>query len=146
MLLTGIGLEARPRSGVLEDDERQHHVGEDNVLYEVDDGIGRITLHRPDVLNALSPGVLSDLAAAFAKAGDDPAVGVVTLTGAGERAFSAGADIAYLNRASPLEVRAEVTSHRRRLVECRAEIFDSEGTLLAAATGKLIQANERPCD
>jgi enoyl-CoA hydratase/carnithine racemase len=43
-------------------------VAEDNVLDEVYDGIGCITLHRPDVLNALSPGVLSDLAAALAKA------------------------------------------------------------------------------
>lgn len=39
----------------------------------------------------------------------------------------------------PLTIRAEVTGQRRRLVECRAELFSEDGTLLASATGKLMQ-------
>ncbi|HEU4751580.1 MAG TPA: PaaI family thioesterase, partial [Armatimonadota bacterium] len=40
---------------------------------------------------------------------------------------------------APLEIRAEVTRHQRRLVECRAEVFSEAGELLASATGKLLQ-------
>ncbi len=81
-------------------------MGEDSVvLYHVEGGIGRITLNRPEALNALNREVLWRLASVLDGAGADDAVGAVVITGAGERAFSAGADISYLNRATPLEVR-----------------------------------------
>jgi enoyl-CoA hydratase len=80
-------------------------VGEDIVRYEEKDGIGRVTLNRPEALNALNTEVLARLASVLDEAGADDAVGAVLITGSGEGAFSAGADIAYLNRATPLEVR-----------------------------------------
>jgi enoyl-CoA hydratase len=80
-------------------------VGEDIVRYEEKDGIGRVTLNRPEALNALNTEVLAQLASVLDVAGADDAVGAVLITGSGEGAFSAGADIAYLNRATPLEVR-----------------------------------------
>ena len=80
-------------------------MGEDIVRYEEKDGIGRVTLNRPEALNALNTEVLARLASALDEAGADDAVGAVLITGSGEGAFSAGADIAYLNRATPLEVR-----------------------------------------
>jgi len=62
------------------------------IICEKKDGIARITLNRPQVLNALSNQVLSELQAAFEDIAHDNTVGVVILTGSG-RAFSAGADI-----------------------------------------------------
>ena len=64
-----------------------------NVLYETRDGIALITVNRPDKLNALNGATLEDLRAAFHAAAKDPAVRSVVLTGAGEKAFVAGADI-----------------------------------------------------
>lgn len=80
-------------------------MGEDTVHYRAEEGIGQITLERPEILNALNEEMLGRLASVLDEAKSDTAVGAVILTGAGERAFSAGADIGYLNRATPLEVR-----------------------------------------
>ena len=81
-------------------------MGEDGVvLYHAEGGIGRITLNRPEALNALNREVLGRLASVLDEAGADDAVGAAVITGAGGKAFSAGADISYLNRATPLEVR-----------------------------------------
>lgn len=80
-------------------------VGEDAVRYRKREGIGLITLNRPEALNALDDEVLRRLTSVLDEARADDAVGAVVITGAGERAFSAGADIKYLNRATPLEVR-----------------------------------------
>jgi enoyl-CoA hydratase len=64
-----------------------------NVLYEVKDRIAVVTVNRPDKLNALNRRTLEELSKAFAAAAADGAVGAVILTGAGEKAFVAGADI-----------------------------------------------------
>lgn len=61
---------------------------------EVLPGVVRLTLNRPDKLNALSTGMIALLDAALDDVAADPAVRAVVLTGAGERAFAAGADIA----------------------------------------------------
>lgn len=78
---------------------------ENVVLYHAEEGIGRVTLNRPGALNALNTDVLERLASVLDGAGADEAVGAIIITGSGERAFSAGADIRHLNRATPLEVR-----------------------------------------
>src|SRR5512143_4330833 len=66
----------------------------DEVLYErSDDGVARITINRPERRNALSWDVIGDLRRRFAEAKADRAVRVVVLTGAGDRAFCAGADL-----------------------------------------------------
>jgi 2-(1,2-epoxy-1,2-dihydrophenyl)acetyl-CoA isomerase len=64
-----------------------------NLLYSVEDGICRITLNRPQVYNALSPGLIHDITAAITAAGADDIVRVIVLTGAGEKAFCSGADL-----------------------------------------------------
>jgi len=74
----------------------------ETVLYEVNDRIGTVTINRPDKMNALNQQVLRDLSAAMEEAGRDDAVGVVVLTGAGEKAFAAGADIGELAELDPL--------------------------------------------
>lgn len=70
---------------------------DDTILLNVADGIATITLNRPKVLNALNAALLSSLAEALHAAEDDPAVHAVILTGSGEKAFAAGADIAELS-------------------------------------------------
>ena len=69
------------------------------------DGVRTITIHRPDKLNALNAATLDALDAAFADAGVDDAVRVVVLTGSGPKAFVAGADIAEMNRLTPVQGR-----------------------------------------
>ena len=64
-----------------------------DILYSVSDGVARITINRPRVLNAFNGVTLEELADAFRRVGSDRNVGVVVLTGAGERAFCAGGDI-----------------------------------------------------
>lgn len=63
------------------------------VLADTADGVTTLTLNRPDVHNALGWTMVGDLRAAVAAAKADPATRVVVLTGAGERAFCAGADL-----------------------------------------------------
>jgi enoyl-CoA hydratase len=75
------------------------------VRYHRADAIARITLDRPGALHALDEEMLAQLAGALERAGADDAAAAVVVTATGDHAFCAGADIAFLNRASPLEVR-----------------------------------------
>ncbi len=64
-----------------------------DIIYETLDGqIAKITINRPEVRNAFRPMTLSELSSAFNLARDDPRVGVVILTGAGDQAFCSGGD------------------------------------------------------
>lgn len=63
------------------------------VRYEVTGQVARITIDRPEKRNALSVTVMSELREAFRRAREDPAVRVAVLTGAGDKAFSAGGDL-----------------------------------------------------
>jgi enoyl-CoA hydratase len=69
---------------------------DDLLLVDRDGPIATVTLNRPNVLNALNAALIAELSATFAALERDGAVRVVVLTGAGERAFAAGADIAEL--------------------------------------------------
>ena len=69
----------------------------ENIKYEVTGSIGYITLNRPKVMNALNRRTIEELSAAFHAAKMDDTVKGVILTGTGERAFIAGADIAELS-------------------------------------------------
>src|SRR5215472_11300385 len=75
----------------------------ENVLYEKRSGIAYVTLNRPKVLNALNSATWRDLRTAFEDARDDDAVRGVILTGAGDKAFIAGADISELAHASAID-------------------------------------------
>ncbi|GAO04136.1 enoyl-CoA hydratase-related protein [Anaeromyxobacter sp. PSR-1] len=77
----------------------------ENVLWEVADGIGTLTVNRPKQLNALDQRTLQELGAALDEAARDPAVRAVVVTGAGEKAFVAGADIAAMAVMGPSEAR-----------------------------------------
>ena len=64
----------------------------DDIVYETADGIAKITIDRPEVRNAFRPTTLFELSRAFDAARDDPGIGVVILTGAGDKAFCSGGD------------------------------------------------------
>jgi naphthoate synthase len=65
----------------------------DDILYEKsDEGIAKITINRPEVRNAFRPQTVEELIRAFASAREDEGVGVVILTGAGDKAFCSGGD------------------------------------------------------
>jgi naphthoate synthase len=63
-----------------------------DILYTTAEGIAKITINRPEVRNAFRPTTLFELADAFERARNDPAVGVIILTGAGDQAFCSGGD------------------------------------------------------
>ncbi|HEY7360978.1 MAG TPA: 1,4-dihydroxy-2-naphthoyl-CoA synthase [Streptosporangiaceae bacterium] len=63
-----------------------------DIVYETAEGIAKITINRPEVRNAFRPATLFELSHAFNAARDDPAIGVIILTGAGTQAFCSGGD------------------------------------------------------
>ncbi|MEA5140824.1 enoyl-CoA hydratase/isomerase family protein [Arcicella rigui] len=63
------------------------------LLYQVQAGVCTITLNRPEVYNALSPALIQEITQAFEQAKGDESIRVVVLTGAGDKAFSSGADL-----------------------------------------------------
>jgi enoyl-CoA hydratase len=92
-----------------------------SLLFELSDGIARITLNRPDKLNALNATVIAELGDAVTRVETDAAVRAVILTGAGPKAFVAGADISELAEQTPLVGKARSTQGQlvfRRLERC----------------------------
>jgi enoyl-CoA hydratase len=75
----------------------------DNLLVDVRDALAVVTINRPDKLNALNDRTMDELDRAFAALGADDAVRGVILTGSGEKAFVAGADIGELATQSPIQ-------------------------------------------
>jgi enoyl-CoA hydratase len=68
----------------------------ETLLIDVTDGIATVTINRPKSLNALDESVLNDMGDAFQEIADDPKIGAVIITGSGEKAFVAGADISKM--------------------------------------------------
>lgn len=75
----------------------------ENILSEINEGILQITINRPSKLNALNKKTISELHDAFAEAREDDEVKVIILTGSGEKAFVAGADISEFSDFSKKE-------------------------------------------
>jgi len=92
----------------------------ETILYETVDHAAWITLNRPDVLNAQSDELRAELVQALEQASADDEVYVVVLTGAGEKAFSAGADISQFPTRFPVDVIA--AKARRRPYETIREM------------------------
>lgn len=74
-----------------------------NILLEIDDGVAVVSINRPKALNALDYETITELGEVMTELAADQAVTVIILTGAGEKAFVAGADIAYMVNLSPLQ-------------------------------------------
>jgi len=64
----------------------------EDIIYETYEGMAKITINRPEVRNAFRPKTVMEMIDAFARARDDASVGVIILTGAGDKAFCSGGD------------------------------------------------------
>jgi enoyl-CoA hydratase len=84
----------------------------DTILMEREGRVALLTVNRPDKLNALNDQVRTDLLAALATLEHDDAIGVVVITGAGEKSFIAGADIGEFAGRSPFDQREAMKSPR----------------------------------
>lgn len=99
-----------------------------NVLYEKSNGIARVIINRPKVLNALNTPTWADLRTVFENARDDDRVRGIILTGAGDKAFIAGADISELAQAGAFQ--AEESS---RFGQAVLELIENLGKPVVAA-------------
>src|SRR5262245_53709687 len=91
------------------------------LLFDVADGVARVTVNRPDKLNALNATVIDELGEAIARIEAEPGVQGAILTGAGAKAFVAGADIAELAGQGPLDGQARASRGQavfRRFERC----------------------------
>ena len=84
----------------------------DTLLLDISDHIATVTINRPDKRNALNATVRRELVDAFDQLRDDDSARVVVITGAGEKAFVAGADIGEFAERTPLEQREAMQGRR----------------------------------
>jgi len=106
-----------------------------NLLFDARDGLAFLTLNRPEKLNALSYGMIDDLMAALDRIEADPALRAVILTGRGERAFSAGADITEFSRSVSEGPDIAVRQFVRRGQAMTARLEAFEKPVIAAVNG-----------
>ena len=103
---------------------RLSHMSYDNIRFEVGDGgIALLTVNRPEKLNALNTETVLELGRAVAQAAADAEVRALIVTGAGEKAFVAGADINQLAALTPIEAQAYAERGQRvfRAIEMLAK-------------------------
>jgi enoyl-CoA hydratase len=105
------------------------------VLLEIEDGIALLTLNRPDRLNALSYALIDRLMAQFDLIEVEPTVRAVILTGAGERAFSAGADIHEFSGSVAKGANAAIRDFARRGQAMTARLEAFKKPVIAAING-----------
>ncbi len=104
------------------------------LLYEVKEGVAVIRFNRPERMNAIGGTLRSELShALFEQAGNDPAVHCVIITGAGDRAFCAGADIK--ERANRRLAQAEYHLEQKRTHSLYRRIEQFEKPIIAAING-----------
>ena len=77
----------------------------ENILFEVQEGVGLLTINRPKVMNALNPQTLEEIHQAVQSLHQAEEVRVLVVTGAGDKAFIAGADISEFPKMNPLQAR-----------------------------------------
>ena len=103
----------------------------ETIRYEVDDGVAVVTLNRPDVLNAMNDAMRRELTRCFEGLVGDDHVHAVVVTGAGDRAFSAGADVReFVEPLVPVRFREQ-----RRRLEFRQVMDRCPQPLIAAING-----------
>ncbi len=96
----------------------------ENILAETRGKVGLVTLNRPKALNALSPALMRELAAALDVFEADPGIGCMVITGS-EKAFAAGADIREMQSKSYMDVFREdfITAEWERVSRCRKPVI-----------------------
>lgn len=110
----------------------------DHLKWSVDGGVGTIVLNRPDVLNAFTLPMISQWEELLRTCRTDDDVRVVVLTGAGERAFCAGIDLAWLTNArTPLERKTDLHEGIQRIA---VAVNDLDKPIIAAINGVAVGA------
>jgi len=102
-----------------------------NILYEKKDGIATITINRPKALNAMNEETLLEIISTLDEISKDENVKVVVITGAGDRAFSAGADISGMKSRTPLDMRKSSQLGQQMM----NKVEDLEKPVIAAING-----------
>jgi enoyl-CoA hydratase len=92
----------------------------ENILWRIEDGVGIATMNRPKALNALDGRTIRELGELLGEVEADRTLRAVILTGAGEKAFVAGADIAEMSALSPLEARRFAEAGQRTVERLEA--------------------------
>ncbi len=92
----------------------------ENLLWRVEDGIGLLTVNRPKALNALDSRTIAELARLLEAVAQDRAVRALVMTGAGEKAFVAGADVSEMAGLTPLEGRCFAEAGQRAFARLEA--------------------------
>ncbi len=119
----------------------------ETIKLDIDDGVATITLHRPDKMNAFTSRMMYEMIAAFDVTDADDAVRAVIVTGSGERAFCAGADLSEGAKTFDYDARASSgeagrTSDEDRLRDgggrLTLRIFDSLKPVIAAVNGAAV--------
>ena len=100
----------------------------ENVLYEKKGPVAYVTINRPKVLNALNAKTISELRSAFQDARDDSEVRGVIFTGAGDKAFAAGADISEMANDTPL-----TAEQKTRTGQALTDLIENLGKPVVAA-------------
>lgn len=94
----------------------------DTIIYEKKDNLAWITLNRPEVLNAQNDHLRSEVIHAVKNANQDDEVYVIVITGAGDKAFSAGADISMFTEWTPMDV-IKLFKKEKRAVEVIRDVI-----------------------
>jgi naphthoate synthase/2-ketocyclohexanecarboxyl-CoA hydrolase len=106
----------------------------DDLLFESKDGTAWITLNRPDVLNALRHQTYSELLKTIDFCADDHEIGVIVITGAGDRAFCSGGDVRGQRNRGPADGR----NHMRILLKLAESMRTCGKPIIAAVNGYAI--------
>ena len=108
----------------------------EDIVLEKTEGVARITINRPDVLNALRRQTYEELNVGFTDCADDATIGVVVLTGAGDKAFSSGGDV----RAQASRTPDSGRSHLRAILQLGSTMRNCGKPIIAAVNGYAIGA------
>jgi len=103
----------------------------EDIAYGTDAGVATITINRPEVRNAVRPKTYEDLTEAMKMAADDPEIGVVVLTGAGDKAFCSGGDVRDQSSRKPYVGR----THMRRLFALSSVMRMMDKPIIAKVRG-----------
>ncbi len=103
----------------------------ETLLLEKEENIAVVTINRPKVLNALNDVVISELEKIMEQLGADDEVRVIILTGAGDKSFVAGADIAFMSKLTPIEAK----NFARKGQQVLSKIENLNKPVIAAVNG-----------